>query len=103
MHILIVTDAWHPQINGVVRVLDTLRSRLMDRGFEVINDLGGPSNLFIGGKSLGGRMATMIATELETEETPVRGVVVTGIAGKRWYRSGPPKLEDGNTIHLYRF
>jgi len=35
LHILIVTDAWHPQINGVVRVLDTLRTRLMDRGFEV--------------------------------------------------------------------
>lgn len=35
MHILIATDAWHPQINGVVRVLDTLRTRLVDRGFEV--------------------------------------------------------------------
>jgi 1,2-diacylglycerol 3-alpha-glucosyltransferase/glucuronosyltransferase len=35
LHILIVTDAWHPQVNGVVRVLDTLRTRLMDRGFEV--------------------------------------------------------------------
>lgn len=35
MHILIATDAWHPQINGVVRVLDTLRTRLMDKGFEV--------------------------------------------------------------------
>ena len=35
MHILIATDAWHPQINGVVRVLDVLRSRLLDKGFEV--------------------------------------------------------------------
>lgn len=35
MHILIATDAWHPQINGVVRVLDSLRARLLDRGFEV--------------------------------------------------------------------
>ncbi len=35
MHILIATDAWHPQINGVVRVLDTLRTRLLDRGFDV--------------------------------------------------------------------
>ncbi len=35
MHILIATDAWHPQVNGVVRVLDTLRTRLMDKGFDV--------------------------------------------------------------------
>lgn len=33
--ILIVTDAWHPQINGVVRTLASLVRELTDRGFEV--------------------------------------------------------------------
>ena len=28
MRIIIVTDAWHPQINGVVRTLTTLQSRI---------------------------------------------------------------------------
>ncbi|MCP5370827.1 MAG: glycosyltransferase family 1 protein [Hyphomicrobiales bacterium] len=33
--IVIVSDAWYPQINGVVRVLDTLRLRLEARGHTV--------------------------------------------------------------------
>ncbi|WP_299439537.1 glycosyltransferase family 1 protein [uncultured Rhodospira sp.] len=33
--ILIVTDAWYPQVNGVVRTLDTLRSHLEGRGHAV--------------------------------------------------------------------
>lgn len=33
--IAIVTDAWYPQINGVVRVLDTLQKRLAARGYRV--------------------------------------------------------------------
>ena len=33
--ILIVTDAWHPQINGVVRTLDTTRKELMRAGHQV--------------------------------------------------------------------
>ena len=35
MKILIVTDAWHPQINGVVRTLDATRCELAKRGHEV--------------------------------------------------------------------
>lgn len=27
MHILLVTDAWYPQVNGVVRTLDTTADR----------------------------------------------------------------------------
>ncbi len=52
--------------------------KLLNAWREVIADLGGPDKLFIGGKSLGGRMATMVAAELENEGTPVRGVCVTG-------------------------
>lgn len=35
MRILIVTDAWYPQVNGVVRTLDTLSSRLSAGGHDV--------------------------------------------------------------------
>lgn len=35
MRILIATDAWHPQVNGVVRVLDTTARLLRDFGHEV--------------------------------------------------------------------
>jgi len=33
--ILIATDAWHPQVNGVVRTLDTTTRRLRERGHAV--------------------------------------------------------------------
>ncbi len=33
--VLIVTDAWHPQINGVVRVIERLRDNLQARGIAV--------------------------------------------------------------------
>lgn len=36
MRIAIVTDAWYPQRNGVVRVLGTLRDTLVARGHEVL-------------------------------------------------------------------
>lgn len=34
--ICIVTDAWHPQVNGVVRTLDTLKRELRKRGQRVL-------------------------------------------------------------------
>jgi glycosyltransferase involved in cell wall biosynthesis len=36
MRILLVTDAWYPQVNGVVRTLDTLKARLAASGREVL-------------------------------------------------------------------
>ena len=36
MRIITVTDAWHPQINGVVRTLTTLMQHLSAAGHEVI-------------------------------------------------------------------
>lgn len=35
MKILLVTDAWHPQVNGVVRTLDKTVTQLRERGHEV--------------------------------------------------------------------
>ncbi|WP_041042259.1 glycosyltransferase family 4 protein [Paramagnetospirillum magnetotacticum] len=36
MRILVVTDAWLPQVNGVVRTLDTLRAELERTGHQVV-------------------------------------------------------------------
>ena len=36
MKIALVTDAWHPQVNGVVRTLDTVIRLLRDRGHEIL-------------------------------------------------------------------
>jgi len=36
MRILIVTDAWHPQVNGVVRTLTCLRDQLDSRGYQPV-------------------------------------------------------------------
>ena len=35
VRLLIITDAWFPQINGVVRTLSTTRDKLIERGHEV--------------------------------------------------------------------
>lgn len=35
MRISIVTDAWHPQTNGVVRTLNTTRNMLLNQGYHV--------------------------------------------------------------------
>lgn len=36
MKIALVTDAWHPQVNGVVRTLDTVIRLLRQRGHEIL-------------------------------------------------------------------
>ena len=46
---------------------------LLDTWREVVAQLGGGPRLFIGGKSMGGRMATLVADELK-----VRGAVIFG-------------------------
>ena len=35
VRLLLVTDAWFPQVNGVVRAISTVRQRLLDLGHEV--------------------------------------------------------------------
>ncbi|WP_417782686.1 alpha/beta family hydrolase [Terasakiella pusilla] len=74
--------------------------KLLNAWREIIADLGGPENLFIGGKSLGGRMATMIAAELEAEETPVRGVCVTGYPFHPLGKSEPEYLRTEHLMTL---
>ncbi|AMO72075.1 glycosyltransferase family 4 protein [Sphingorhabdus sp. M41] len=36
MRIALVTDAWHPQVNGVVRTLDTVVRLLRERGHQIL-------------------------------------------------------------------
>lgn len=63
---------------------------LLDAWREVVSDLGGGPSLFIGGKSLGGRMASMVADELS-----VRGLVCLG------YPFHPPgQPQKLRTAHL---
>jgi predicted alpha/beta-hydrolase family hydrolase len=63
---------------------------LLARWRDVVATLGGGSGLFIGGKSLGGRMASLVADELG-----VRGLVCLG------YPFHPPgKPERTRTTHL---
>ncbi len=65
-------------------------SVLLDAFREVISELGDPASLVIGGKSMGGRMATMIA-----DEQHVSGVLVYG------YPFHPPgRPERLRTEHL---
>jgi len=55
----------------------------------------GRDRIVVGGKSMGGRMASLVAAELEAEGTPVRGVVCLG------YPFHPPgKPERLRTEHL---
>jgi len=63
---------------------------LLDTYRQVIEELGGGKRVAIGGKSMGGRMATMVADEMN-----VRGVVVFG------YPFHPPgKPQQLRTAHL---
>ncbi len=73
---------------------------LLDTWREVIKKLGGPGRMIIGGKSMGGRIASLIATEMEQEleqaASPVRGLVCLG-----YPFHGPGRDADARrTAHL---
>ena len=63
---------------------------LLETFRQVVEEHGGGANVFVGGKSMGGRMASMIA-----DEVGARGLVVFG------YPFHPPgKPEQTRTAHL---
>ncbi len=67
---------------------------LLETWASVIDHFG-PKNLMIGGKSMGGRIASMSAVDYEENATPVKGVVCLG------YPFHPPgKPEKLRTEHL---
>ncbi|HBC07582.1 MAG TPA: alpha/beta hydrolase [Rhodospirillaceae bacterium] len=70
-------------------------ARVLLATWRAVIDEIGRDNLVIGGKSMGGRMASMVAADLESEGTPVRGVVCLG------YPFHPPGKPDKlRTEHL---
>ncbi len=70
---------------------------LLDAWATIVDHFG-PQNLIIGGKSMGGRIASMYAEKLETSGTPVRGVVCLGYP---FYPPGKPeKLRTEHFISL---
>ncbi|PIW25754.1 MAG: alpha/beta hydrolase [Rhodospirillales bacterium CG15_BIG_FIL_POST_REV_8_21_14_020_66_15] len=81
------------RVDGVKRPPNPARV-LLETWREVIAEIG-RENLVVGGKSMGGRVASMVAAELEAEGAPVRGVVCLG------YPFHPPgKPEKLRTAHL---
>lgn len=60
---------------------------LMDTWNAVIDFLG-PTNLLIGGKSMGGRMASMVTAEREIDGTPPMGLICLGYP---FHPSGKPE------------
>jgi len=69
---------------------------LLETWRAVIDHLG-PRNLVIGGKSMGGRMASMVARELEDEDAPVKGLVCLGYP---FHPPGKPEKAEGRMAHL---
>lgn len=61
--------------------------KLLDTWHAVIDHLG-PDNLVIGGKSMGGRMATLVA-----DEAKVRGVIALGYPFYGMGRADKPRIE----------
>ena len=62
----------------------------------VIKELGGPGRLVIGGKSMGGRIASLIAAGLEQAASPVRGLVCMGYP----FHGPGRKADEKRTAHL---
>lgn len=71
------------------------RAPVLLETWAAVIDHFGAENLLIGGKSMGGRMASMSAADFETAGNPVKGVVCLG------YPFHPPgKPEKLRTEHL---
>ena len=69
---------------------------LLETWRAVIDHLG-TENLVVAGKSMGGRMASMIARELEDENNPVQGLICLGYP---FHPPGKPEKAEGRLAHL---
>jgi len=71
------------------------RAPVLLETWSAVIDHFGAANMIVGGKSMGGRIASMSAADHETQGTPVKGVVCLG------YPFHPPgKPEKLRTAHL---
>jgi predicted alpha/beta-hydrolase family hydrolase len=71
------------------------RAPILLETWAKVVDYFGSQNLIIGGKSMGGRIASMYAEELETNNTPVKGIVCLG-----YPFHSPGRSEKLRTEHL---
>jgi predicted alpha/beta-hydrolase family hydrolase len=74
------------------------RASILLETWATIVDHFGSQNLVIGGKSMGGRMASMCAEKLEKSGTPVKGIVCLGYPFHSPEK--PEKLRTGHLISL---
>lgn len=65
---------------------------------RVIDHLGGPEKVVIGGKSMGGRMAAMVAANCQQAGQPVRGVFCLGFPFHAAGRPDEPRLDALKTL-----
>lgn len=71
--------------------------RLQDEFMEVVEEIGRPANLLIGGKSMGGRVASMIADDL-LDKGAIAGLVCLGYP---FHPIGKPEaLRTAHLTHL---
>lgn len=89
--IAIVSDAWFPQINGVVRVLDTLKHHLTDRGYQVeifapdrFRTIPCPTYPEIPLAILPGRTLPGMLENFDPEVIHIATEGALGIAAKKW-------------------
>ena len=73
------------------------RAPILMETWRAVADHLGPENLIVGGKSMGGRMASMLARELEGEGQPVKGLVCLGYP---FHPPGKPEKAEGRLAHL---
>jgi len=73
------------------------RAPILLESWRAVIDHLGAAKLIIGGKSMGGRMASMIARDLESEATPVKGLICLGYP---FHPPGKPEKAEGRMAHL---
>ncbi len=83
------------RVDGKKRPPNTAKI-LMQTWRDVAQHLG-HENLIVGGKSMGGRMASMLARELEDEGRPVKGLICLGYP---FHPPGKPEKAEGRLAHL---
>ena len=73
------------------------RAPILMETWRAVTEHLGVENLIIGGKSMGGRMASMLAKDLEEEGTPVKGLICLGYP---FHPPGKPEKAEGRMAHL---
>jgi len=73
------------------------RAPILIETWRAVIDHFGPDNVVIGGKSMGGRIAAMVARDLQTERRPVNGLVCLGYP---FHPPGKPEKAPERIAHL---